>query len=47
MKGYKAFDSGWKCRDFQYEIGKTYELPEGQELKMCQCGQAIDWTEGE
>ena len=38
MKGYKAFDSGWKCRDFQYEIGKTYELPEGQELKMCQCG---------
>ena len=38
MKGYKAFDPGWKCRDFQYEIGKTYELPEGQELKMCQCG---------
>ena len=38
MKGYKAFDLGWKCRDFQYEIGKTYELPEGQELKICQCG---------
>ena len=38
MKGYKAFDLGWKCRDFQYEIGKTYELPEGQELKICECG---------
>ena len=38
MKGYKAFDNGWKCRDFQYEIGKTYELPEGQELKICECG---------
>ena len=38
MKGYKAFDPGWKCRDFQYEIGKTYELPEGQELKICKCG---------
>ena len=38
MKGYKAFNAGWKCRDFQYEIGKTYELPEGQELKMCECG---------
>ena len=38
MKGYKAFDPGWKCRDFQYEIGKTYELPEGQELKICECG---------
>ena len=38
MKGYKAFEAGWKCRDFQYEIGKTYELPEGQELKICECG---------
>ena len=38
MKGYKAFNPGWKCLDFQYEIGKTYELPEGQELKICKCG---------
>ena len=38
MKGYKAFDKDWKCRDFQYKIGETYELPEGQELKICQCG---------
>ena len=38
MKGYKAFHAGWKCRDFQYEIGKTYELPAGQTLKMCECG---------
>ena len=38
MKGYKAFNKEWKCRDFQYKIGETYELPEGQELKMCKCG---------
>ena len=38
MKGYKAFNPGWRCRDFQYEIGKTYELPEGQKLEMCACG---------
>ena len=38
MEGYKAFNAGWKCRDFQHEIGKTYELPEGQTLKMCECG---------
>ena len=38
MEGYKAFNAGWVCRDFQYEIGKTYKLPEGQKLEMCKCG---------
>ena len=38
MKGYKAFKPGWVCRDFQYEIGKTYELPEDQKLQICKCG---------
>lgn len=38
MKGYKAFDADWTCRGFQYEIGKTYELPEGAELKICESG---------
>lgn len=38
MKGYKAFNQGWKCKDFQYEIGKTYELEEGQKLEICKCG---------
>ena len=38
MKGYKAFNEDWTCKGFQYEIGKTYELPEGSELKICECG---------
>ena len=38
MRGYKAFNKGWKCRDFQYEIGNTYELREDETLEICHCG---------
>lgn len=38
MIGYKAFGPGWVCKGFQYEIGKIYELPKGQTLKICKCG---------
>ena len=26
MIGYKAFNNDLTCRDFQYEVGKTYEM---------------------
>lgn len=36
MKGYKAFGENLKCRDFQYEIGKTYSIDE--EPVLCKIG---------
>lgn len=26
MKGYKAFNSNWTCRGFQFKVGETYEI---------------------
>ena len=36
MIAYKAFDKNLKCRDFQFEVGKTY-IHEG-EIKLCSSG---------
>ena len=36
MKGYKAFNSDWTCRGFQYRVGETYEM--NSEPKICRTG---------
>lgn len=36
IKSYKAFDKNMRCRDFQYEVGKEYEMD--GEIKCCEQG---------
>ena len=36
IKSYKAFDKNMRCRDFQYEVGKEYNMD--GEIKCCNRG---------
>ena len=36
MKGYKGFDADFRCRGFQFEVGKTYEYD--GEVVLCDRG---------
>ena len=42
MKAYKVFNPDFTCRDFQYEVGKTYELRNSagvlEEPSLCEKG---------
>ena len=45
MKAYKVFNPDWTCKDFQYEVGKIYEIKEKPVL--CEkgfhaCKKAVD-----
>lgn len=38
VEGYKGTDANMRCRDFQYEIGKKYDMPDDVEIKECERG---------
>lgn len=38
VEGYKGTNKDMKCRDYQYELGVQYDMPEDEEIKECESG---------
>lgn len=38
VEGYKGTDANMCCRDFQYEIGKQYDMPDDAKIVECESG---------
>lgn len=38
VKGYKGTDKNMVCRDYQYELGKQFDMPEGADIEECSSG---------
>jgi hypothetical protein len=38
VEGYKGTDRDMKCRDYQYELGVQYDMPDGEDIEVCNNG---------
>lgn len=38
VEGYKGTNKDMKCRDYQYELGVQYNMPEDEEVELCESG---------
>lgn len=38
VEGFKGTDKDMCCRDYQYELGKQYDMPEDEKVELCESG---------
>lgn len=38
VEGYKGTDKNMRCKEYQYEIGKQFDMPDNTEIKECSSG---------
>ena len=38
VEGYKGTHKNMQCRGYQFEIGKQFDMPEGEEIELCHSG---------
>lgn len=38
ITGYKGTDKDMKCRDYQFELGKQFDMPEDEVVELCRSG---------
>lgn len=38
VEGFKGTDKDMKCRGYQFELNKQFDMPEGAEIRECQSG---------
>ena len=38
VAGFKGTDKDMKCKDFQFELGKKYDMPENEKIELCSKG---------
>ena len=38
VEGYKGTEKDMRCRDYQFELGKQFDMPEDEKIEICESG---------